>query len=119
MRAGALWYSGEPEQALDDYSTALKLDPNEILARMGRGQVYAECGEYGRAIDDLDFVQENLDQYATAHPSWKAQVQAFFFSGRALAHTGLGDFECAMAEFDRSISFDLYIQTYQDLPQSL
>ena len=34
LRAGALWYSGEPEQAIDDYSTALKLDPNEILARM-------------------------------------------------------------------------------------
>jgi len=104
LRAGALWYSGEPEQAIDDYSTALKLDPNEILARMGRGQVYAECGEYGRAMDDLDFVQENLDQYATADPSWKAQVQAFSFNGRALAHAGLGDFERALAEFDRSIS---------------
>ena len=104
LRAGALWYSGELEQAVDDYSTALKLDPNEILAHMGRGQVYAECGEYGRAIDDLDFVQENLEQYATADPSWKAQVQAFSFNGRALAHAGLGDFERAMAEFDRSIS---------------
>jgi len=104
LRAGALWYSGELEQAVDDYSTALKLDSNEILARMGRGQVYAECGEYGRAIDDLDFVQENLAQYATADPSWKAQVQAFSFNGRALAHAGLGDFERAMTEFDQSIS---------------
>ncbi len=104
LRAGALWYSGELEQAVDDYSTALKLDSNEILARMGRGQVYAECGEYGRAIDDLDFVQENLAQYVTADPSWKAQVQAFSFNGRALAHAGLGDFERAMAEFDQSIS---------------
>jgi Tfp pilus assembly protein PilF len=45
LRAGSLWYSGELRQAIDDYSTALKLDANEVLAHMGRGQVLAECGE--------------------------------------------------------------------------
>jgi tetratricopeptide (TPR) repeat protein len=104
LRAGALWYAGELEQAVADYSAALELDPNEILARMGRGQVYAESGEYGRALDDLDFVLENLDRYVTEDPSRKAQLQAFSFNGRAVAHAGIGDFERAMAEFDRSIA---------------
>jgi tetratricopeptide (TPR) repeat protein len=104
LRAGSLWYSGELRQAIDDYSTALELDPNEILAHMGRGQVFAECGEYARAIDDLDFVHESLEQNAVANPSWKTQVQAYSFNGRAVAHAGLGNFEHAMAEFDRSIS---------------
>jgi tetratricopeptide (TPR) repeat protein len=104
LRAGSLWYSGELRQAIDDYSTALELDPNEILAHMGRGQVLAECGEYARAIDDLDFVHESLEQNTSAEPSWKTQVQAYSFNGRAVAHAGLGDFERAMAEFDRSIS---------------
>jgi tetratricopeptide (TPR) repeat protein len=104
LRAGALWYSGELRQAIDAYSSALKLDPNELLAHMGRGQVLAECGEYSGAIDDLDFVHENLEQNAAADPSWKAEIQAYSFNGRAVAHAGLGDFERAMAEFDRSIS---------------
>jgi tetratricopeptide (TPR) repeat protein len=104
LRAGSLWYSGELRQAIDDYSTALELDPNEILAHMGRGQAFAECGQYARAIDDLDFVHESLEQNAVADPSWKTQVQAYSFNGRAVAHAGLGDFERAMAEFDRSIS---------------
>jgi tetratricopeptide (TPR) repeat protein len=57
-----------------------------------------------RGLNRLDFVQENLDQYATVDPSRKVQVQAFSLNGRALAHAGMGDFERAMAEFDRSIS---------------
>jgi tetratricopeptide (TPR) repeat protein len=104
LRAASLWYSGELRQAIDDYSTALELDPNEILAHMGRGQVFAECGEYARAIDDLDFVHESLEQNAVANPSWKTQVQAYSLNGRAVARAGLGDFERAMADFDRSIS---------------
>jgi tetratricopeptide (TPR) repeat protein len=104
LRAGSLWYSGELRQAIDDYSTAVELDPNELLAHLGRGQVLAECGEYGRAIDDLDFVHESLEQNEAADPSWKTQVHAYSFNGRAVAHAGLGDFERAMAEFYRSIS---------------
>ena len=104
LRAGALWDSGELDRAVEDYSTALTLNPGEILARLGRGQVYADRGDYRLAIDDLDFVQDNLHRHATAHPAWKAQMQAFSLNGRALAHGGLGDFEQAMADFDRSIS---------------
>ena len=104
LRAGSFWYAGELQQAIDDYSTALKLDPNELLAYMGRGQVLAECEEYGRALDDLDFVHANLEQSAATDLSWKTQVQAFSFNGRAVAHAGLGDFERAMADFDRSAS---------------
>ncbi len=40
----------------------------------------------------------------SAEPLWKIQVEAYSFNGRAVAHAGLGDFERAMAEFDRSIS---------------
>jgi len=103
LRAASLWYSGELEQALADYSKALELDPQDLLARLGRGQVFAESGEFSRAIEDLDFVHDNLEQFQTDDSSWKTQVQAYSFSGRALAHGGLGDFESALSEFDRSI----------------
>ena len=103
LRAASLWYSGELPQAIEDYSKALELDPQDLLAHMGRGQVFAESGDFSRAIEDLDFVHDNLEQVQTKDSSWKMQVQAYSFNGRALAHAGLGDFERALSEFDRSI----------------
>lgn len=70
---------------------------------MGRGQVFAESGEFSCAIEDLDFVHDNLEQARISDASLRTQVQAYSFSGRALAHAGLGDFERALSEFDRSI----------------
>ena len=103
LRAASHWYSGELQQAIEDYSKALELDPQDVLAHSGRGQVFAESGEFSRAINDLDFVHDNLEQIQRSDISWKTQVQAYSFSGRALAHAGLGDFERALSEFDRSI----------------
>jgi tetratricopeptide (TPR) repeat protein len=91
------------QEAIDDYSKALELNPQDIIAQMGRGQVFGECGEFSRAIEDLDFVHDNLEQTRMGDGSLKTQVQAYSFSGRALAHAGLGDFEPALSEFDRSI----------------
>jgi tetratricopeptide (TPR) repeat protein len=103
LRAGAFWYAGDFHQAIEDYSDALNLDSKEILARVGRGQVYAEVWQYREAIDDLDFADENLDRLATEGASWTAQARAFSFNGRALAYAGLGETERAMAGFNRSI----------------
>jgi tetratricopeptide (TPR) repeat protein len=104
LRAASLWYSGELRQAVNDYSKAIELDPNDLLAHLGRGQVFGESGEFSQAIDDLDFVQKNLEENAINDPSWRGQVQAYSFNGRAVAHAGLGDFERALSEFARSIS---------------
>lgn len=101
LRAASLWYLGELQQASETYSKALELAPQDILAHMGRGQVFAESGEFSQAIEDLDFVHDNLEQ--VADPALKMQVQAYSYSGRAVAHAGLGDFERALSEFDRSI----------------
>lgn len=106
LRAASLWYSGELQAAKEDYSNALELDPQDILAHMGRGQVFAESGDFSRAIEDMDFVHDNLDnleQAPVGDPSWKTQLQAYAFSGSAVAHAGMGDFERALSEFDRSI----------------
>lgn len=103
LRAASLWYLGELQRAILDYSRALELQPHDIIAHMGRGQVFAESEEFSRAIEDLDFVHDNLEQAQISDGSLKTQVQAYSFSGRALAHAGLGDFGRALSEFDRSI----------------
>lgn len=103
LRAASLWYSGELKRAIEDYSKALELDPQDVVAHMGRGQVYAESEEFSRAVEDLDFVHDTLEQVQIGDVSWKTQIQAYSFNGRALAYAGLGDFERALSEFDRSI----------------
>jgi tetratricopeptide (TPR) repeat protein len=103
LRAGSLWYSGELLQAIDGYSRALEMDARHILAHMGRGQVFAECGEFSRAIEDLNFALANLEDVPITDFAWRTQVQAFSLNGRGVAHAGLGDFERALAEFDQSI----------------
>lgn len=102
LRASSLWYMGELEEAIEGYSKGLELDPRDILARMGRGQVFAESREFSRAIEDLDFVHDNLEK-AQLSEFVSKQIQAYSFSGRAFAHAGLGDFERALSEFDRSL----------------
>jgi tetratricopeptide (TPR) repeat protein len=51
----------ELQEAIDVYSKALESNPQDIVAHMGRGQVFAECGEFNRAIEDLDFAHDNLE----------------------------------------------------------
>src|SRR5258708_6091250 len=53
-RAGALWYLGQLQQAISDYSRALELKPSHIESLSGRGQVFAELGNHEKALEDLD-----------------------------------------------------------------
>ncbi len=103
LRASSFWYMGELEEAVEGYSKALELDPQNILARSGRGQVLAESRKFGPALEDLDFVLNNFEQ-AQVSESVREQIEAYSLSARALAHAGLGDLERALSEFDRSLS---------------
>jgi tetratricopeptide (TPR) repeat protein len=102
LRASSLWYMGELRKAIDGYSKALELNPQDILSRSGRGQVLAESREFSRALEDLEFVHDNLEQTQISE-SVKTQIQAYTFSGSAFAHAGLGELEHALSEFDRSL----------------
>lgn len=103
LRASSFWYMGELQEAIEGYSKALELDPQNILARSGRGQVRAESREFGPALEDLDFAISNFER-AQVSESVREQIQAYSLSARAFAHADLGDFERALSEFDRSLS---------------
>ena len=104
MRAGSLWYSGELQPAIDDYSRAMELAPKYVVAHMGRGQVFVECGEFRKALADLDFAIENIEQTPITDARWRDSIRAYSLNGRAAAHAGLGDFDSALEEFEQSIS---------------
>lgn len=104
FRAGALWYSGDTKNAIEDYTRALELDPKDSRALSGRGQIFAEQGEFKNAVQDLDAALENLGQVSVPDEKWRTALRAFALNGRAAAYAGLGEFDRALSEFEKSIT---------------
>ena len=97
VRAAAYWYSAHFVEAIDDFTQQLALDDESYHALSGRGQVYAELGEYEKALEDLNLA---MKVGRGTHPP---TVLAYTLSGRALAHVGLGNQEAAQRDFEESI----------------
>lgn len=95
-RAGARWYGNQFVEAIEDYSSAMEITGPNAAALSGRGQIYAELGEYELALLDLD---EALDLCEDHDDDLRAYLQ----NGRGLALTGLDRYEEATAAFERSI----------------
>ena len=105
-RAAALWYTGRLQEAIRDYSRALELNPTDILSLTSRGQVLAEIGENGRAMDDLNLALNYLKTVSTPNPAWSEwyqEVEAFVRNGRGFALAGLSESAQAMEEFAASM----------------
>lgn len=98
MRAAACWYSDQLVEAADDFSRVLALHDDSHEALSGRGQVYAEMGEYQQALTDLD----NAIQLVKTKEIPGSSL-AYALSGRALAKAGLGRLEESMDDFAQSI----------------
>jgi tetratricopeptide (TPR) repeat protein len=104
QRATMLWYAGEPQEAVCDYSRALESVPNDIFALTGRGQAQVEINKYNEALHDLDLALRCLEQNPNLDSRWRNESQAYIQNGRAAAFAGLGDFDRALKEFDVSVS---------------
>ena len=106
-RAGLLWYSGRLEEAVQDFTRSLELNPMGILSLSGRGQVLAEVGRAEEALQDLNRALPRLRESQVSTPgcmAWYATIEAFVHNGRGLALAGLGQTGEAMAEFEQSIN---------------
>jgi tetratricopeptide (TPR) repeat protein len=106
-RAGNLWYTGQLQEAIRDYSSALELKPNDIGSLSGRGQLLAEVGENGKAMEDLNLALLSLKTVSTADSAWVKwyeQIEAFVRNGRGFALAGLGEIGPAMDEFETSVN---------------
>jgi len=103
LRAQSHWYGGSLSDAIADYSRALELNPKDVSAHLGRGQVFMECHDFSRALEDLDAALGSMDSVAGADAAWKAEFEAFARNGRAATYSGLGDFARAFEEFGKSV----------------
>jgi len=100
-RAVAYWNRGnayslkrELDQAIADYTEAIKLNPEFTLAYYGRGSAYRDKGEYDRAIADADKVIEINPQDPEA------------YSNRGSAYVAKGDKERAVADYRKALQID-------------
>lgn len=66
--ARAYWLRGnyyerafEPERAIADYTTALKLDPKMIKAQLGRAHSWAQLEQFEKSVADLKVVASSAD----------------------------------------------------------
>lgn len=103
LRAESHWYGGSLRDAIVDYSRALELNPRDASALLGRGQVFMECQDFSRALEDLDAALGSMDNVPGADAAWRVEFEAFARNGRAATFAGLGDFRRALEEFGRSV----------------
>ena len=92
-RAAALDASGETDRALSDYDEAIRLDPKEPLAYIGRGILLATRKRfYERAISDFDKV------LALSPDRLEALMR------RGDAYSQMGNYGPALADLDRAVA---------------
>jgi tetratricopeptide (TPR) repeat protein len=93
-KARAHYHKNEHDQAIDDASEAIRLNPNFTNAYLNRGNAYFGKEEFEKAADD----------YASAIGTNKKNPDAHFNFG--LAHHRMKNYEKAIASFDTAISLD-------------
>jgi tetratricopeptide (TPR) repeat protein len=98
IRGAAWWYSEHQVEAVDAFTRLLEVAGDSFAGYCNRGQVYAEMGEYDKALEDLNRALE----LGASKESAATLVAAR--SGRALAYAGLGRYDEADRDFEQSIA---------------
>lgn len=96
IRAGAHWYSEQLVEASDDFTRLIEENEDDFHALAGRGQVYAELGEFDLALADLNRA------VALGRKRGGKTGLAYAYNGRALVLAGLRRLDEALRDFERS-----------------
>lgn len=83
---------GEPDQAIVEYTEAIKKNPDLVDAYNNRGCVYIRKRDYDKAISDFnEAIELNPDCART-------------YYNRALAYIGTADYDQALSDYSRAVS---------------
>ena len=102
-RGQAYQFLSQYEHAIKDYTTALKLDKNDIAARIARGQVLCREGKFKASFEDFT---KAISLAPDSH-------DAFF--GRAKALLEKGSVETARSDIEQAISLSANRARYHAL----
>ena len=101
---------GEFDEAIQEFTKAIELDPEYALAYNNRGVAYDEKGEYDKAIADCNKAIE-----------LNPELDEPYF-GRGLGYMELGQKEKAISDFEKSIELSenpALIQAAQEILDEL
>lgn len=90
-RGNGFWRRGDNDTAMEEYSEAIRLLPDNGQFYNDRGRLYAARDDYARAIADYDEAIRLNSGYSTA------------FNGRGLAYYFTGDDARALGDFNTAI----------------
>ena len=94
-RRGLAWLiEDEPGEALTDFTSAIKLNAQDLRALTGRARAYTHLEQHAKAAGDWSAVIA-LDPQAEAN-----------YLKRGASHLAAGNTTAAMADFDKSISLN-------------
>ncbi len=102
-RANYYAASGELMTALDDYDQALNLNPHYVRAWINRGITLRDLGKYGEAIDNFEVAL------------LFGQLEARILAERGRTYHLWGDWNCAIADYRRSLEHIQYLDANQFL----
>lgn len=78
-------------EAIASFTEAIKLDPNNIQAYMGRGEAYMALGEYDKALEDYQFVCEKTEEMP--------YTRALSYIGQAEVHEKMNQTTRAISDY--------------------
>ena len=128
---------GQWDKAIDDYSTAIEIDPKFSDAYSSRGIEYGDLGQWDKAIDDYNRSIEidpkipmtysdcgiaygNLGQWNKAIANYNKAIEidpkfAQAYSNRGIALSNLGQFNEAISDFSKAIEINpKYVEAYSN-----
>lgn len=127
-RGGAYRELHDYRRALEDFNTAISLDPGYAMPYNNRGLVYRDAGDYARALSDFStsisldprnavaFINradtyKDLRDYQKALADYDAAISidpgnSFFYNQRGLAYSYIGDYARAIEDYNAAINAD-------------
>lgn len=90
-RGLSYYYQNDYDQAIANYTEAIRLNPQFVEAYNNRGLAYIDKGNYDRAIPDLDQALKLNPNFMPAH------------FNRGKAYSGKGEYDTAMASYNEAI----------------
>jgi tetratricopeptide (TPR) repeat protein len=93
VRARALDSAQDYENAIDEWTRLIELNPNHVQWYSNRGQSYLRAEQYDEAIADFTYLLEHRDQ-------------TYGYYWRGLAYIGQKSYDLALADFDRIDKLD-------------
>jgi tetratricopeptide (TPR) repeat protein len=104
MRGTAKAQLNQSQGAIEDYTTAIRLNPRLVIAYNNRGNLQQQLGDFDRALVDFSLVLEIDPQSAIA------------YNNRAIVYTQRGEFSNAVADYTKAIEIQPnFVSVYNNL----